>query len=97
MNEHMQERGYGFVIGLVAGAVVGAGLATWLAPQASALRRRVADSAAGLGVRVGEAVDELTLRSDDVRNEVADIVVGGAREVERFATAAKAARPASGG
>jgi hypothetical protein len=65
-------RDYGFVIGLVTGAFVGAGLALWLAPRgASELRERMTHSARNLGeraserfqqvnARVGEAVDELT-------------------------------------
>ena len=63
---------YGFVIGLAAGAVVGAGLAMWLAPRsASELRERITDSTRNIGrratdhyehasSRVGEAVDALT-------------------------------------
>ena len=46
-SEYTQEHGdYGFVIGLVAGTVVGAGLMMWLAPRTgSELRQRMADSA----------------------------------------------------
>jgi gas vesicle protein len=92
-------RDYGFVIGLVTGAFVGAGLALWLAPRgASELRERMTDSARNLGeraserfqqvnARVGEAVDELTRTGQGVRDEVAGVVARGAREVERFATA----------
>jgi gas vesicle protein len=92
-------RDYGFVIGLVTGAFVGAGLALWLAPRgASELRERMTDSARNLGeraserfqqvnARVGEAVDELTRAGRGVRDEVAGVVARSAREVERFATA----------
>ena len=92
-------RDYGFVIGLMTGAFVGAGLALWLAPRgASELRERMTDSARNLGeraserfhevnARVGEAVDELTRTGQGVRDEVAGVVARGAREVERFATA----------
>ena len=92
-------RDYGFVIGLMTGAFVGAGLALWLAPRgASELRERMTDSARNLGARaserfhevnarVGEAVDELTRTGQGVQDEVAGVVARSAREVERFATA----------
>ena len=60
----LERRDHGFVIGLLAGAVVGASAVMWLAPRvASRLRQQ--------------------------RDDVADAVVRGAQEVERFATAAK--------
>ena len=99
------ERGdYRFTIGLLMGTCVGAGLAMWFAPRLTAeLRHRVTNSAKGLGqraseqyqqasTRVGEVVDDLTRRGQDVRNDVADAVARGAHEVERFATAAKSDR-----
>ncbi len=98
MNGHTQDhRDYGFVIGLLTGTFVGAGLAMWLTPRsASELRKRMTDSARSLGTkaseqyqqastRVGEAVDELTRRGQDVRDDVADAVARGAHEVERGA------------
>lgn len=102
MNANTQDnRDYGFALGLLAGTFVGAGLMMWLAPRVrSEVRQRLADSAADLGKRaseqyqqagsrVGEAVDELTRKSQGVRDTIADTVARGAREVERFATAAK--------
>ena len=109
MNAPTQEhRGYGFVIGLLTGTCVGAGLAMWLTPRsASELRKKITDSAAGLRRRaseqyqqtstcVVEAVEELTRKGQDIRDEVAETVargaheVGrGAKEVERFARSAK--------
>ena len=98
-------RDYRFAIGLLTGAVVGAGLALWLTPQsASELRQRVSDSARRLGkrasdeyrdaaTRVGEAVGELTRTGQDVRDDIADRVARGAHQVERFATSAKSDRP----
>jgi gas vesicle protein len=92
-------RDYGFVIGLVTGTFVGAGLAMWLAPRAAAeLGERISDSAKTLGRQaservqqanshVVEAVGELTRTSQGVRDDVAEAVARGAREVERFATA----------
>jgi len=107
MNAHVQEyRDYGFVIGLFAGTVVGAGLLMWLAPRmASEVRDRLTDSARSLGQRaadqyqgatsrVSDAVDELTRKGQDVRDDVADAVARGAHEVERVATAAKTDRVA---
>jgi gas vesicle protein len=94
-------RDYGFMIGLLTGTFVGAGLAMWLAPRSAAeLRQRVTDSAVRLGHRafgryqrasthLGEAVDELTRKGRDVRDDVAGAVARGAHEVERYATAAK--------
>lgn len=105
MNTDMDtrpHRDYGFVIGLVAGTCVGAGLAMWLAPRAaSELRERMTDSARSLGqrasegfqeanTRVAEAVGELSRRGRGVRDEVAGAVARGAREVERHATASLA-------
>ncbi len=100
MDTQAQEhRNYGFAIGLLTGAFVGAGLALWLAPRgASELGERLTDSARSLGeraserlhevnARVGEAVDELTHTGQGVRDEVAGVVARSAREVERFATA----------
>ena len=56
MNAHTREhRDYGFVIGLLTGTFVGAGLAMWLAPpSASELRRRMTDSARSPGKRIAE-------------------------------------------
>jgi gas vesicle protein len=105
MNPGTQEhRNYDFVIGLVTGTFVGAGLAMWLAPRsASDLRQRLTASATSLGqlaseryqqasTRVGDAVDELTQKGQDVRDGVADAVARGAHGVERYARAAKSER-----
>lgn len=110
MNAHQDERyeqpqngrpAYGFGLGLLTGACVGAGLALWFAPRlASELRDRVTDSAKDIrqrvgdryeqvSARVGQAADEVTRTGQDVRDNVADAVAQGAREVERYATAAK--------
>jgi gas vesicle protein len=105
MNAHKQEgRDYKFVIGLFTGTVVGAGLAMWLVPRlASELRERATDSARSFGqrasaqyqqasTRVGEAVGELTRKGQGVRDDVAEAVARGARELERYAAAAKSDR-----
>lgn len=108
MNGYMQDgRGRGFAMGLLAGTVAGAALMMYFAPKVRAeVRRRVTDSAKDLGdrasecydevsARVGTTVDELTSRSQEVRDAAADTVARGtqavargAREVERFADAA---------
>ncbi len=99
-----EHRDYGFVIGLTAGTIVGAGLALWLAPRLAAeVRQRVTDTARHLGqrasdqyqqatTRVGEAVEELAKKTDEVRDGVADAVVRGAHEVERLAVAVRSDR-----
>jgi gas vesicle protein len=98
--EHQDHR---FVMGLMAGTFVGAGLVAWLAPRAtSELRQRIVESAKSCGqqasehyrqasTRVGATVDELARKGRDVRNDVADAVAQGAHEMERYATAAKSA------
>jgi len=94
-------RDYGFVIGLLTGSVVGAGLALWFAPRLAAeLRARVTDTAKHLGQRVSERYDDLSTRMTnaatevtrqgrDARDAVAEAVAHGAHEVESFAKAAK--------
>jgi gas vesicle protein len=102
MNTQVQDyRSYGFGIGLLAGTFVGAGLMMWLAPRmGSEIRQRVTDSAKSLGQRASdkyrqasthaaEAIDELARKGQAARDDVANAVARGAREVERVATAAK--------
>jgi gas vesicle protein len=73
---------YRFAIGLFMGTCIGAGLAIWLAPRASA----------ELAERATASVDRLTTRGLDLRDEVAAAVARGAHEVERAATTAMNAR-----
>jgi len=107
MNAHRQEhsepapRDYRFVMGVLTGTVVGAGLALWFAPRlASELRQRITDSARDAGQRVTDGyeqvtsritrvADDVTQRGQQVRDDVADLVAHGAHEVERVAQAAK--------
>jgi gas vesicle protein len=80
VNEQRQDhRDYRFLTGLIAGTVIGAGLAMWLAPGA----------ASELRARMGKAAKTLGERASDIRDDVAGAVATGAREVERFAKAAK--------
>jgi len=90
-----------FLIGLITGGVIGAGLAITFAPRlASELGQRMRASAADLSnaasvryqevsTRVGGVVDEVTAKGQAVRDGVADAVGRGAREVEKFAMASK--------
>jgi len=92
-----ERRDYGFVIGLMTGTIVGAGLVMWLAPRAAAeLRARMSENAKYAGqlatdsyqqasARVGNAVDELTRRGKGVRDDVAEVVARSAHEVARGA------------
>ena len=96
-----KDRDYGFAIGLIVGSVVGAALGMFFAPRAAVeLRRRAADSARSLGsaasdryhdatARVGDAVDEIAKKGKDLRDDLSDAVVRGAKEVERYAKNAK--------
>ena len=97
MNEYPQEpRDYRFVIGLLTGAFAGAGLALIVPRLTSDLRQRMTDSAKSLGqrasneyqqvrTRVDAAVDDLTRKGQDVRDDVAGAVARGAHEVARGA------------
>ena len=74
-----EHRGHPFLIGLLAGGALGAGLAILLAPRlASELRERVEGSAR-----------DLRKKARAFRDDVCDAVVRGAEEVERRATEAK--------
>ncbi|MGE5361401.1 MAG: YtxH domain-containing protein [Bacteroidales bacterium] len=93
-----------FLMGLIAGAVFGAGLGMLFAPQAAVeLRRRVAGSAKRLqktaadkyqqaSARVDAAAQEYKSKGQAIRDSVAETVVRGAQRVERFATEAKTDR-----
>jgi len=90
-----------FLIGLIAGGALGAGLAIAFAPRlASELRHRVTASttnvtrAASRGYqdvssRIVGVVDGVTASGQAVRDGVAEAVGRGARDVERFAMASK--------
>ena len=99
-NSNAQEpQPYGFLIGMMAGTVIGAGLAMWLAPRAaSELRERLTDSARSFGNLVGQQhqrasdsvatmAEDLTRRAQGVRDNIAEVVAHRAHEVEDYATA----------
>jgi len=84
MNSSEQEHsGYGFTIGLLTGACIGAGLAMWFAPRSAAeLRGRMTDTATRLGQRASEryaqamggtSVDDLA-RTAELRNDLVQAV-----------------------
>jgi len=95
-----------FVQGLLFGSVLGAGLVLLLAPRAAAeARRTLADSANSLRDattdqygqarrRVVAVADEAVAKGEGLRNDVADAIGRGAREVERVAVTVKTVPPA---
>jgi gas vesicle protein len=96
-----------FLIGVIAGGAIGAGLAMLFAPRlALELRQRVTDSATDFGdaasrryqdvtTRVADVVDAVTTKGQSVRDDVADAIGRGAREVQRFAMASKTGHTAN--
>jgi gas vesicle protein len=101
MTTPVQNSSNHFVLGLITGGVLGAALAIALAPKLAAeLRGRALDVAGDLSdaaatryrdatTAVRTAVDDATARGQAVRDDLADVVVRGARNVEQFAAAAK--------
>jgi len=76
-DEH--EGGGGFMMGLLTGTVLGAGLGILLAPKSgSELRNQLTEQASSLGRRASGAVNELTDRARDTTQRVADQVRGRA-------------------
>jgi gas vesicle protein len=103
-NPTKPRRDHRLAIGFLAGAAVGAGLMAWLAPRVtSEVRQRVADRIRGTrkqaadryqaaGAKVDQVMEELTRRGQAIRDDAAEAVAQGAREVERRAAAAKSDR-----
>jgi len=95
----------GFLIGLITGGAIGTALAILFAPRANELRQRAAAAATDLtdaaahgyqqvSERIAGVADGLTAKGQAVRDDVADAVGRGAREVEHFAMASKTASAA---
>lgn len=88
----------GFTLGLITGGLIGAALGLAFAPRAGAeLRRGVAGAARNFGAgaseryrdassRVAHMVGPFAHNVHAVRDEVADRVASGARDVEQFAS-----------
>ena len=62
--------------------------------SARSLRKRASEQYQQASEGVGDAIDGLTRKGQDVRDDLADAVARGAHEVERYATAAKSDRVA---
>ena len=96
-----ETRDYRFLMGLIAGAVLGAGLGMLFAPRAAVeFRGRLANSARSLGktasdryqqasARVNAAAKEDKGKGQAIRDNLAGAVVRGAQKVERYAAEAK--------
>jgi gas vesicle protein len=91
------EYGGSFLMGLITGSVIGAGLVTAFAPD---LRKRLKTSGADLrdavsdgyqeaGARIAGVVDDVVARGQAIRDNVADAVGRGAREGHNVAMASK--------
>ena len=101
MNTPVKNSSNHFVLGLITGGVLGAAVAMALAPRLAAeLRQRATGAAEDLSDAAAKryrdattsivgAVDDVTARGQAVRDDLADAVVRGARNVEQFAAAAK--------
>jgi len=100
MNVRTENGNAGFLIGLVTGGIVGAGLAFALAPRVAKelararaavddVSRVVSDGYRDTGARIAEVVDGVTAKGQAVRDDAADAVARGARQVEEFAMASK--------
>jgi gas vesicle protein len=77
--------GAGFVTGLIAGALVGAGLGLFFAPRRGAeLRRQVADSATNVGQAVSKTVDEWSDQGRAFYDRVRDVASHAGEVVERM-------------
>src|SRR3954467_7267233 len=73
------EGGGGFMMGLLTGTVLGAGLGILLAPKSgSEMRNQLTEQASSLGRRASGAVNDLTDRARDTTHRVVDQVRGRA-------------------
>jgi gas vesicle protein len=76
-DEH--EGGGGFMMGLLTGTVLGAGLGMLLAPKTgSELRNQLSEGASSLGRRAGGAVSEITDRARETTHRVGEQIRGRA-------------------
>ena len=101
MTARPRHDAYGFFLGFMVGGIAGAGAAILFAPRLAAqLRQRVVDSATEMGdaatrryrevsAHGSEPMAGFTASAEAVRDDVADAVSQGAREVEQFARGSK--------
>ena len=103
MNQHVDTGSLnGFLLGVISGGFIGAALTMAFAPKIAAeLRQRVRTSAGDLrevaartyedtSTRIADAIDGIAARGESMRNDAADAVASGARQVEQMANASKA-------
>jgi gas vesicle protein len=75
------EGGGGFMMGLLTGTVLGAGLGMLLAPKSgSELRNQLSEGATSLGRRAGGAVSEMTDRARETAHRVGERTRGRAAD-----------------
>jgi gas vesicle protein len=103
-----KDRDSGFVFGLAAGTLVGAGLAMWLVPRlASELRERATDAARNVrqrateryqqaSARVGDAVDELTRKGQGVERDANAAKTDRAAEIRKHTSRESSTRKPRG-
>jgi gas vesicle protein len=90
MGERMDQdesvsAGAGFVTGLIAGGLVGAGLGLFFAPRrGSELRKQVADSATNVGQAVTKTVDEWSEQGRAFYDRVRDVASHAGEVVDRM-------------
>jgi gas vesicle protein len=79
--------GVGFMMGFLAGAVIGAGIGLLCAPRkGSELREQVSDAAANLGKTVTKTADDFMERGRQVYGRVRDVASRAGTEAERAAS-----------
>ena len=74
IQDHSRNHGGSFLMGLITGGAIGAGLAIWFAPRlARELRQRVTDSAGDLRNAASERLQAVATRVADVVDRVAAV------------------------
>ena len=82
-----QDSNTAFFTGLLAGALIGAGVGVLFAPRrGSELRGQVAESAANVGQVLSKTVDTWTERGREVYDRARDVAVRAGEEVDRAVT-----------
>lgn len=72
-----------FFIGMVVGAVIGAGLGLWFAPKAGAeMREDLAGYAGDVSKRVSKTVDDLSTRGREVFDRAREVISTAGDQIE---------------